>query len=61
MRIIKIVISILILIYGFYLLIACLNQIGSITNYGKGVLTGSLVIIVSGLLMFYFSIKKPKK
>ena len=53
-------VSIIIILYSGYILIKCFQSFGNLTEYGKGYLTGSIILLVTGLLIFSYSIKKIK-
>jgi membrane protein DedA with SNARE-associated domain len=53
--------STIIILYGGYILIKCIQSFESLTQFGKGYLVGSIVLLAIGISMFIFSIRKIKK
>jgi len=51
-------ISIIILLYAGYGFAKCIQAIGDLTEFGKGYLTGSIILLIVGSLLLLFSIKK---
>lgn len=49
----------LIIIYGIYLFINILS-VGSLNEFGKGMLTGSILLIIIGCTLWFFTYKKLK-
>ena len=61
MKYVLLIISIILIVYPVYAIVKCLMVIDSLSNYGIGVLTGGLVIFISGLIMMYFTIRSIKR
>jgi hypothetical protein len=61
MKYVLLIISIILIVYPVYAIVKCLMVIDSLSNYGIGVLTGGLVIFISGLILMYFTIRSIKR
>ena len=48
-------------LYSIYGIIKCLQTIDTLTNYGMGVLVGALILLLSGSILMYFTIKSLKR
>ena len=60
MKYILLIISIILIIYPIHSIIKCLQAWDTLTNYGMGVLVGGLILLLSGSLLMYFTIKSLK-
>jgi len=58
MKILRIVLAVILLVYSGYLLINVLPVLNNLTDYGIGVLIGALVLLTAGILLLRI---KPKK
>jgi len=54
-------VSIIIIIYSSYLAIKCIELFNSLTEYGKGYLAGSIILLTIGVSLFIYSLKKIKQ
>lgn len=54
-------ISIVLIIYPINSIIKCIQVLDTITNYGMGMLVGGMTMLLSGLLLFYFTVKSLKQ
>jgi hypothetical protein len=61
MKYFLLIVSIIILIYAGYGFIKCIEAVGSLTEYGKGFLTGSIILLVLGFSMLAYSIKMIRR
>ncbi len=61
MRYVLIVAAIFLILYPIYSIIKCLQVFQTLTNYGKGVLTGSLLLMAIGFILLIISIRLFKK
>lgn len=57
MKYVLLVLSVILILYPVYALIKCFQSLGSITNYGLGVLTGGGIFLILGIVLFYFSLR----
>lgn len=61
MRYLLLLLSLVLIGYPLYALFACLQQLGSLTSYGLGVLVGGLLMLGVGVGLLVWSIKRIKK
>jgi len=61
MKYILLTVSILIILYSGYGLIKCLQSFDTLTEYGKGYLTGSIILLSVGGIILLWSIRKFKE
>jgi hypothetical protein len=61
MKIIVKSISVILILYSLFLLIQCIPVIGNLTEYGKGILTGSILILFIGVALQFIKFKKNEK
>jgi len=61
MRYFLLLLSTVIILYAGYILIKCIELINSLTEYGKGYLTGSVFLLAIGISIFIYSLKRFKK
>ena len=60
MKYILLTISVIIVLYSGYITIRCLESINTLTQYGKGYLVGNVILLLMGIFILIFSIKKLK-
>ena len=51
------ILSLILIIYPLYAIYRCIAVLGSLTNYGKGVLTGGIFIFATGIALLIYAIK----
>ena len=61
MKYILLVVSVILIFYPLYAIISCIRSFNSLTNYGYGVLTGGIILLITGCLSMYFTIKLFKQ
>jgi hypothetical protein len=61
MRYLLFLLSLVLICYPLYALFVCLQQLGSLTSYGLGVLVGGLLMLGVGVGLLVWSIKRIKK
>jgi hypothetical protein len=61
MKYIFLLISIIIILYSSYIAIKCIELFNNLTDYGKGYLAGSVILLTIGVSLFIFSLKKIKQ
>jgi hypothetical protein len=58
MRTVKRIIAIILILYSGYLLVNCIVVLPNITQYGKGMLTGSIIMLALGVIILIKTRKK---
>jgi len=61
MKYFLLLVSIIIIIYSSYLAIKCIELFNSLTEYGKGYLAGSMILLAIGISALIYSLKKIKQ
>jgi len=61
MKYILLTVSILIIFYSGYGLTKCLQSFDTLTEYGKGYLTGSIILLTVGGSILFWGIRKFKE
>jgi len=61
MKYLLLIVSILIISYSGYGLTKCLQSFDTLTEYGKGYLTGSIILLIIGGTILLWTISKFKQ
>jgi len=61
MKYVLLAVAILLIVYPLYAIVQCLAVLGSLSNYGIGVFVGGLILLFSGSIILYLTLKSFKQ